>query len=814
MRRTAALIILTGCLGALPWAAFGLGLGNIQLHSALGQKLDASIDLVGADQQTVAGLKVKLATPDQFKQAGVDDGQAILRALKFKVVQANGGWQVHVTSADPVREPFVTFLVDAQWPSGQVVREYTLLIDPPNYAGAATPAATAPAATASASAAVQGAPQAQSARNVAQQAAAPAVAASTTPVSRGDNYGPIRRGDTLWGISQRLRAGTDIGIDQMMIALYRANPDAFSGNINRMKAGYVLRVPDAAAIRNLDRREAIAAVREANRRYLAANAKPVAAPTPATTAAPAETAHLQLVAPTADDAKSDAVPGAEAGAAAAAVDQLKQQLAQAQQKADDAAAANAKLSGQVDNLKKQLTDTKRLLTVKDKQLSQLQAKVQAQTAASDNAPSASLVDRAIALVKTPLFLVGLLVVIVLIVGGGFVWRQRRSKAGEAAADGVVALPMEAESDAAESEGEEAEADDAAAPEELDAAGAVAADGTDDVLPAYDQPTGETSIDELLADPHEVADPVAEADFHIDYGLYDQAAEIIRKAIEADPARDELILKLFRIYAAAADAPAYASAAQEFADWGAEHPAEWDEICAKGRELVPGEPLFASGYLDPGATTMHATTTSTEIGLDTATDITGTDTSADALAEDIAASADPRDAALDFDLSGLGLDSDAPAAADPAPSGAAAPSAPEPAAAEGGIEFDLSPEAMGRPELLGGDRLVDTQTEFEDAIKELSEFVDTNLPASAAEKTDTDPGVAATPAGVATDTNADESDDFGGDFGADELDTKLDLARAYIDMGDPEGARAILQEVLEEGGAQHKEQAQSLLARVG
>ncbi|HET7308224.1 MAG TPA: FimV/HubP family polar landmark protein [Gammaproteobacteria bacterium] len=830
MRRLLALSGLILSLGSLSFGAFALGLGNIQLHSALGQKLDADIALVGVDSPSAAGLKVSLAGPAAFQRAKVERS-GILQSLKFVVVNGADGYHVHVTSSQPVREPFLTFIVSAQWSSGQVLREYTVLLDPPNYASGAaaaqSPAAGVAQAAPASTTTVATQPQSAQAQPVQME---PAVAA--TPAA-GSNYGPIQRGDTLWGIASNLTSGKPADIDRMMIAIYRNNPHAFAGNINRMRAGYVLEIPGAATVNAISRRDAIAAVKSANQRYLAESTGPVnaslaaassaATPADATSAittapaAPAPAAdaqaHLQLVAPSADAVQSAAAPGADS----AQLTQLKQQLTAAQQQASAAVDRNTKLAGQVNDLKQQLTKTQRMLNLTNKQLAQLQQQARQQNA-DKAAKAGGGLDGVIAYVTKPLFLVALLVVLVLIVAFIVIQKQRRKAATAAANEPVVTI-------------DEPEFDEADGAADLQAQdfGAVAA---------------VSLADDAAAEPaesaDEVQDPIAEADFHVDYGLYDQAAEIIRNGIEADPGREELKLKLFQIYFAAGDAAAFSSAAQEYAsDWGADHPAEWEEVTTMGRQLVPEEPLFAAGFDQtlpgsPETPTEVPTELSTELGTDTATELPGDDEELDEVI------ADPRDEALNFDFD-LGESTSTPdeGDAEPAaedtfdeqPAGEAQPEfgasfeMDKPATADTSGNFDLSDlEAELNPQAgdagYSANSLTDTQTEFEDAIRELSEFVDTNFPKeSSADNRPTETPVAeesdfAPLETLAADDDESESESFDDDAGLDEMSTKLDLARAYMDMGDPEGARSILEEVIDEGAKQYQDQARELLDKVG
>src|SRR5512137_1395408 len=138
-----------------PNALFALGLGEIHLNSALNQPFDADIDLVSAADEDLSALRASLASGDTFTRYGLDK-PAFLADFTFRVVRgANGQDVLKVTSPKPVTEPFVTLLVEANWPRGRLLREYTVLLDPPVYAPAARAAAepvAAPRVTAAPSA--------------------------------------------------------------------------------------------------------------------------------------------------------------------------------------------------------------------------------------------------------------------------------------------------------------------------------------------------------------------------------------------------------------------------------------------------------------------------------------------------------------------------------------------------------------------------------------------------------------------------------------------------------------------------------------
>ncbi|HEV2110915.1 MAG TPA: FimV/HubP family polar landmark protein, partial [Gammaproteobacteria bacterium] len=278
-------LILSLAMAALPGVAQALGLGEIKLNSALNDRFSADIQIVGATSDELDSLDVKLASLAQFSQAGLDHPE-VLSQLQFVVVRnADGSAYVHITSSQGVHEPFLDFLIDANWNNGELIREYTVLLNPQSFqtasapkTEAAAPVTTPPVAAAPAVAAptpvstpapAQAAAQPAAPAPVEQPSAtvatteqpaapqptasppapAPAPTVETAPAQRalGANYGPIHRGETLSGIAKQVRP-EGATLNQMMIAIYQANPEVFMHNINRMKAGYILRMPAASDV--------------------------------------------------------------------------------------------------------------------------------------------------------------------------------------------------------------------------------------------------------------------------------------------------------------------------------------------------------------------------------------------------------------------------------------------------------------------------------------------------------------------------------------------------------------------------------------
>lgn len=235
---------------AAPGAAQALGLGEIHVVSALNEPLSARIDIVGATAEDLAALTAAIANHDTFIRHHADR-PAFLSSAIFKVSEDSQGHPVlAVSSGEPFTEPLVNFLVDVRWPRGELVREYTLLLDPALY----VPASRVTAAAESTVVPAVAIPE-MSAPAPAAGAAAPALTSvklSTYSVAAND---------TLAGIAKWTRQNSRTGLKRTMIAIYRANPDAFEGNINRLRQGAMLSLPSAADLAAISTEEATVEVR-------------------------------------------------------------------------------------------------------------------------------------------------------------------------------------------------------------------------------------------------------------------------------------------------------------------------------------------------------------------------------------------------------------------------------------------------------------------------------------------------------------------------------------------------------------------------
>ena len=240
-------VAVASCLSFAPWLVEAASLGKITVLSGIGQPLRAEIE-ISATRAELAGMSARMAPPSAFKEAGVDFAPALVN-LRFDIgKRSNGTPIVKVSTVQPVNDPFIDMLVELNWPSGPLLREYTFLLDPPEMlakAGRQAPVTNARVVDTTRASATAPIPRAEQ-------------AASTGQVRKPQESGTrvVERGDTLRRIAGETKHD-GVSLEQMMIGLYKKNPDAFIGdNINRMKAGAILNVPDKATVAAIPAAEA------------------------------------------------------------------------------------------------------------------------------------------------------------------------------------------------------------------------------------------------------------------------------------------------------------------------------------------------------------------------------------------------------------------------------------------------------------------------------------------------------------------------------------------------------------------------------
>jgi pilus assembly protein FimV len=295
MSRISLAIIAAALWLAAPMAAHAAGLGRLTVLSPLGQPLNAEIEIVSLRPGEEDGLNAQLASPDAFTQAGIEPHVA-LNGMRFMIERRNGRAFIRVTTPQPVNEPFLDLLIELQWNAGRLVREYTVLLDPPEYKGPQAIAAAPPAQPAAPMAqplppveskpAPAPEPEPQPEPKPAAPEAAPASAdaapadpvPASAPVAAAEATYEVKRGDTLGSIArQHLPPG--MTLNQMLIAMYRANPDAFiRENVNLVHAGRILSIPSGDSLGTVDLEEANRLVRAHHSEFNEYRARLAAAP--------------------------------------------------------------------------------------------------------------------------------------------------------------------------------------------------------------------------------------------------------------------------------------------------------------------------------------------------------------------------------------------------------------------------------------------------------------------------------------------------------------------------------------------------------
>ncbi|MEP7245646.1 MAG: FimV/HubP family polar landmark protein [Gammaproteobacteria bacterium] len=630
-------------LVVFPPAAFALGLGDVRLLSSLNAPLDAEIELVGATPEELGTLKAQIATRDTFARYGLDWPAALGTVTLTPQRKPDGKEVIRLRTSDTITEPFLTLLVEVNWARGRLVREYTMLLDPPVYAPGSQQSNAPVAAPATGNSTREGAIArgSETRGNVAPSEPASSFAAGESPSSSASNASPppssipsstsegssrtVRGGETLSGIASEVSSGDAARSRAWMLAIYQANPSAFEGNMNVLRSGAVLRIPEGSAVSAISASEAGAEIR---RQYTAWRASPGASEPSA-----AEPGRLRLV------------PPAEAGTPGT-----------------DTAASSAqseKLQGRVRELESQLQESKRLLDARNSELAQLQARLSAkqggqsatappaaaaavpeptpapaeeapaaQAPVAEAAPPAEEAPVAAAepapeaqpapakrrpettpapaeggsLVDTLLgywWLVAALVLAVLAFFGFKAFRSRQrnefdDSLSRLAAGGADSLSRESTGDTQPlrtGSGFGRDRD----------AFVVEESGTHE-RPRFGGDSGGTaprnvSQDETMSSETAInldqGDPLAEADFHMAYGLYDQAADLVRIAISREPDRRDLRLKLLEVFFVWGNKEQFLQTARELAETRERAVSgEWEKIVIMGKQLAPEDPLFS------------------------------------------------------------------------------------------------------------------------------------------------------------------------------------------------------------------------------
>lgn len=821
LTKTLAVISLLAPVTALP-----LGIGDIELHSALNQKLNAEIKLHLAPGENPEDIVIRMAAPEQFDKAGIP-WNYVLSKIKFnRVVRPNGSVSINVSSREVISEPFVDFLVEVSWPQGNQYREFTLLLDPPS--GYHPPELPDVADNRIQIEALPKRPVAPRVHRPATTKARPKVAAHiSTQTPTSGEYGPTQRADTLWEIAKKLGEQRGVPQQQMMYALFNANPDAFiQGDINALKIGETLKIPETDAILQKTGKRPTQQAPE----KIAAKSLELEAPVDAQINDNAQINEQSQPGGSPESSVADGTVSTTGG--------------------EDALT----LQNRIDRLEQQLNMMQQLLTLKDQQLAALQSgdqtpppadqvpqpADQTQTLEPKPAPTQQPGQQTVQPVpadkkpippaqpKPPIkptpvaqppqeegffsssayyltvggFSVGILGLL------GWLWWRNRKMEELSSTDSMFASASQIKLPDSDSSLSVPVMDmSTAGSYDVGTVGesSFISDFTPSDFEAFDTDQGEV-------------DPMSEADVYLAYGRYQQAEDLMRRAIEDHPDKDEYKLKLLEIFYANENKDRFGTYAEELAASGKNNDQSfWTKVTDMGKEIMPESPLFGGqpAASQPAPSPQQETTAEADnFGQEDFTALSDQSPSEQAknqTSSNFPPELDEADnSSLDFDLSLF-------AETEPAKD-----NKPEEATADiEAIDFDLGN--------LGDEAAAKTSAQTSESTNDALDSFDFNFdfdmdsesvekPASnQAQATNID--LEATTDNFNFDLGVDDSSSDEFDLGVsdltdmDEFETKIDLAKAYIDMGDSAAAKAIAEEVLAKGNPEQQQAAQAILNEI-
>lgn len=812
-QKTALAAAAAAVLGLWGTHASALSLGRIAVLSALGEPLRAEIDIPDINAEEAASLKASVASPEAFRAAGMDYN-ASMSGLQITLQKRPDGRSfLRVSSDRAINDPYVDLILEASWSSGRIVRDYTMLFDPPNLRQPQAVTATVPqvspapsrvAPTPRAAAPASDAGRAAAPRPTARQAPdAPAKVATTSPAKQLT----VKAGDTA---SKLVAANRPAGVslDQMLVAMLRANPDAFiGGNINRLRSGAVVDLPGAEDAQATSADEArqivLAQSKDFNefRRKLAGNA-------PVSEVASADRRASGKVEAQVEDKKSAAGTPDKLTLSKGAVQAKggEEKIAQ-ERSAKEAASRAEELSKNIAELSK-LSAAAAPAAAASAPQTAAEPAAAAAAAASEPAAAASaaapevtasapateasapapapvasapvkppaaaapipveetsLLDELLGNPMIPAAAAGL---IALLAGLGL-YRVRQRKQAAQMDSSFLESRLQPDSFFGASGGQRVDTHDSGAngssmvysPSQLEAA--------DDV------------------------DPVAEADVYLAYGRDLQAEEILKEALRIHPDRVAIHLKLLEIYAKRRDVRNFESSAADAHRLTGGEGADWNRVCELGLGIDPGNTLFQPGG-QPGSAPTSSAAVSEPIA-----------SAPVASSQVAAAAAEPTASAVDLDLDlDFSLDEE-PVAAKPA---ATATPAAAPAPASTAPDLDLNFE-LPTASIQGTGNSLDFEPP---SLPEPSTRLDSPAATSGSAPTAADTGALefdlgslSLDLGEATTEQTGASDD--------PLATKLALAEEFSAIGDADGARALIEEIIAEATGDMKTKAQEALSKL-
>jgi pilus assembly protein FimV len=617
-------VTLAVCFALLPITAYSAGLGKLTVISGLGEPLRAEIELVSTTPEELSSLTASIAPPEAYAVQGMER-TAIHNAIQVELGKKQTGAPIlRISTRQPVDDPFLDMLIQVDWATGRLLREYTVLLDPPGYNAAQPAVITTPAPAAPGAAKKVEAPKASS--------------APTASTASSIDEHKTRSGDTLNKIAREMQV-EGVNLDQMLVGLYRANQQAFEGNMNRLKVGQIIRAPSAEELAAVSRQEAAREIRvqtadwNAYRNRLAGV---VADMEPGSEDAGTQATSGKLKAATQDAAApADAGPRdvvklskSDAGDVRAIQEKLNALQEENIARQNSLNEANDRVAA----LEKQIADLQQLLTIKNQTLAGMQQDAaiapptdalpdeatpaesapEAEVAASEpteaapaeppatqpspQAPVAAVPVSAEApgffdsLGENGLLYGGAGGALLLLVGSWLFLRSRRKHNLDSFEQGILtAGGLKANTVFGNTSG-----------------GTVDTGDTSFLTDFSQSPSG-------MIDTHDV-DPIAEAEVYMAYGRETQAEEILNDAIAKEPTRYELHLKLLEIFANRNDNSAFEAVAGElYSTLGAGDPV-WQKVAEMGHKLEPNNPLYDLSQLPAAASAVQSSVVQEQDGL--------------------------------------------------------------------------------------------------------------------------------------------------------------------------------------------------------
>ncbi|MEE9332174.1 MAG: FimV/HubP family polar landmark protein, partial [Methylophilaceae bacterium] len=617
-------------LMALPMALFAAGLGQLNVASGIGEPLKADIQLLSVTSSEMASLKARIAPQAAYAAKGLERPSSH-NDISIRVAKATGGKKLlKLYSNQPITEPFLDMLVELEWGTGRILREYTVLLDPPGYTGeVSTNEIQTPAIKTANKAPVNAIAPIKSNRpikNTVQTGTSRPAKADKKALE--DDY-LTRRGDTLSKIALRMKP-KGVSLDQMLVGLYEANPEAFVGkNMNRLRVGKILQPPSEAALNAMSRKEAVKEVKvqTANwNKYRNKLAGIVAASAPEVSEVDNQTASGKIKSSAEDTSIPDStgpkdVVKLSSAAAKANEADMQAKITALEEEVSAREKGLQEAQERTTALEKQIEDMQKLLTLKNNALSDTQQLPAQETApetvevVAAEAEEAKVAEADVGTpaeveavstvvpeepakpiakpkpievsVKQPSFIanvldslsgvLGGLNTTLLAAGAGLIallsaaWFYLRNKRRKNLADFEQGIMTSGGLKANTVFG--------------NTSGTSVDTGDTSFLTDFSQSTSGGMIDT------NDVDPIAEAEVYMAYGRDAQAEEILKDAITKEPKRYELHLKLLEMYAASKNMSAFETVSGElYTTLGADDPT-WAKVAEIGIKLEPNNPLY-------------------------------------------------------------------------------------------------------------------------------------------------------------------------------------------------------------------------------